>query len=111
MENYNFLSKEKAQNGISYVFGHFINNKEGKKIINTYIRNFKSKGFPKKLNPIIAVSVICSETSREIEDIALSNLLWGINIAKGEKEIPSMKKVKKKYSIKKKILSKKEKSK
>lgn len=81
-----------AEKGISYAFGHFMTDKDGPSIVKKYKGAFVGD-IPETL---IAVSVICAETTEEAEEIALSSLLWKVQQAKGDGEngIPSVKEAK-----------------
>src|SRR5699024_2558994 len=66
-----------AEKGMDYAFGHFMTNKDGPDIVNTYREHFwehhSSRG-----NDIIAVSVICADSEEEAQTLALSQFLWSI---------------------------------
>lgn len=73
-----------AQKGLHYVFGHFMSDADGPAIVQKYNENFKVKNKGKNREIIIAISVICAETTAEAEDLARSSLLWRIQQNKGE---------------------------
>lgn len=73
-----------AEKGMKYVFGHFMSDADGPAIIKKYHENFQARNENNKPQTIIAISVICAETTQAAENLALSNLLWGIQQAKGE---------------------------
>ncbi|WNB92849.1 LLM class flavin-dependent oxidoreductase [Bacillus sp. NEB1478] len=81
-----------AGNGTSYAFGHFMSDKNGPEIINTYRKQFKPSKKQQKAEVIIAVSVICAETTDKAEELALPVLFWRIQNAKGEgdKGVPTL---------------------
>ncbi|WP_153125858.1 LLM class flavin-dependent oxidoreductase [Peribacillus tepidiphilus] len=85
-----------AENGTAYAFGHFMSDKEGSDIMKTYLERFKAKGRLQRPKSIVAVSVICSETTERAEELALSGYLWHVQSAKGEgkKGIPSIEEAK-----------------
>ncbi|MFC3885064.1 LLM class flavin-dependent oxidoreductase [Bacillus songklensis] len=89
-------AKLAAENGTAYAFGHFMSDKEGTKIMNDYIQSFKAKGKLQQPQSILTVSAICSETTEKAEEVALSDHLWKIQLAKGEgnRGIPSMEEAK-----------------
>src|SRR5699024_11712100 len=63
------------ENKLNYVFGHCMSNGNGTEIIN----NYRDKFFKEhETNPeiIIAVSVICAETTKQAEKIARSTAIW-----------------------------------
>ncbi|GAB3057484.1 LLM class flavin-dependent oxidoreductase [Virgibacillus ainsalahensis] len=78
-----------ADKGMPYTFGHFMTSKDGPAIVKKYHDNFPGK-------TIVAVAVICAETTEEAEELALSNLLWGIQQEKLEESggVPSIEEVK-----------------
>ena len=85
-----------AENGIAYAFGHFMSDQEGSQIMNTYLRNFKAKGKLHQPASLVAVSVICADTTEKAEELALSEEMWKLQLAKGEgrKGIPSVEEAK-----------------
>ena len=89
-------AKIAAANGLPYVFGHFISDIDGLKILETYRQAFKRNNQLKHPKTIIAVSAICSETKEKAEEIALGELFWNILISKGEGNngIPSIEEAK-----------------
>lgn len=77
-------AKLAAENGTAYAFGHFMSDKDGADIMKRYIENFTPNAKLKKSESIIAVSVICAETTERAEQLALSGFLWKLKLAKGE---------------------------
>lgn len=75
-----------AEKGMKYAFGHFMSDADGPAIIQKYHEEFGLENKYNNPQTIIAISVICAETTAEAEELALSNLLWGIKQAKGEVE-------------------------
>ncbi|MEC5425005.1 LLM class flavin-dependent oxidoreductase [Virgibacillus sp. C22-A2] len=75
-----------AEKGIPYAFGHFMSEQDGPEIVKRYHANTKSG------KSLVAVSVICAETTKEAEELALSSQLWKIQQAKGEgkKGVPTV---------------------
>ena len=69
-----------AEKGISYAFGHFMTSNDGPSIVEKYRNSYAGEN-PKVL---IAVSVICAETTAEAEQLALSGQLWNVQQAKEE---------------------------
>jgi luciferase family oxidoreductase group 1 len=88
-----------AENGTAYAFGHFMSDKSGAEIVKTYKEQFKSGRSQKTPTSIIAVSVICAETTKKAEELALPELLWRIQKARGEgdKGVPSLEDAKSYY--------------
>lgn len=77
-------AKLAAENGTAYAFGHFMSDKDGADIMKRYIENFTPNAKLKKSESIIAVSVICAETTERAEQLALSGFIWKLKLAKGE---------------------------
>lgn len=68
-----------AKKKMDYVFGHFMTEADGPEIVKAYRAKHDGK-------VIIAVHVICAETTEEAEQLALSQLLW-----KERQQDPSLK--------------------
>ncbi|MCM2981154.1 LLM class flavin-dependent oxidoreductase [Niallia circulans] len=81
-----------ASYGTAYAFGHFMSDKDGIEIVNTYRNAFRQSSGLQKPQAIITVSVICAETSELAEELALSWFLSKIQTDKGEinNRIPTM---------------------
>ncbi|WP_096435129.1 LLM class flavin-dependent oxidoreductase [Alteribacter populi] len=81
-----------AKNGAAYAFGQFMSEVDGKSIMKAYIENFQPSKLLARPKSIIAVSVICAQTTEYAEELALSVLVWHILSAKGEADqgIPSI---------------------
>lgn len=80
-----------AKFGLSYVFGQFMSDQDGAAIVQTYRDNFQPRLDSQTPEVIVTVPVICAKTSEKAEEIALSNLVWQLLIAKGEgKKVPSI---------------------
>lgn len=79
-----------AEKGIPYAFGHFMTAQDGPEVVKTYYERFPEG------KAIIAVSVICAETTEEAEELALSNLLWKVQqeIGEGKAGVPSVEEAK-----------------
>lgn len=82
-----------AHNGMPYVFGHFMSSENGEEIIKRYFKYFQTNKYKDEPEVIIAVSVICAETEKKAEEIALSYLLWQIkqDDPMSDRQIPSKK--------------------
>lgn len=94
-------ARHAALNGTGFTFGHFISPDKAQDAITTYKEKFRpSKAFE---SPHInaCVFVVCAETQEEAEELALSQDLWLLNVAKGkDTRIPSIEEVKqKRFSI------------
>jgi luciferase family oxidoreductase group 1 len=92
-----------AKNGTAYAFGHFMSDKPGTEILKTYREQFKPGRTQKSPKSIIAVSVICAETTEKAEKLALPVLLWRVQKAKGEgdKGVPALEDAKNYYPMEK----------
>lgn len=103
-----------VEKNLPYTFGHFMSDANGPKIIQNYLKGMKDKAALSLGKPIVAVSVVCAETTEEAEELALSSQLWSILSGKGEGNagIPSIQEAKQ-YSYtseeKEKMLKQKEK--
>jgi luciferase family oxidoreductase group 1 len=65
-----------AEKGTNYAFGHFMSEADSVPIISTY-KNLLKEKFPNKTTEIIiAVHVICAETSAKAEKLALDSFTW-----------------------------------
>lgn len=73
-----------AEYGTAYAFGHFMSDKPGPEIVAAYQDRFQASKMQKRPETIIAVSVICAETTEEAEGLALPGVLWRLQITKGE---------------------------
>ncbi|WLR52659.1 LLM class flavin-dependent oxidoreductase [Bacillus tianshenii] len=85
-------AKMAAENGTAYVYGHFMSNVNGDEIIKNYREQFTPHNGSKPY-VMIAVSVICAETTKQAEELALSQLFWHILVEKEgySSGIPSIK--------------------
>ncbi|WP_075619095.1 LLM class flavin-dependent oxidoreductase [Paenisporosarcina indica] len=77
-------AKLAAENGTAYAFGHFMSDKDGPEIMKNYIDHFKPNAQLRKPESIVAVSMICAETTEKAQQLALSGFLWKIQLAKGQ---------------------------
>lgn len=83
-----------AEKGLPYAFGHFMTNSDGPKIVAKYRKNFIKK-YHIKPYVIVAVHVICAETSEKACEIAKSALAWQLMQEKSSENltVPSVKEV------------------
>lgn len=80
-----------AENGLPYAFGQFMSEQDGAAIIQQYLDAFQPKKPAQVPQVIVTVSGICADTTEKAEEIALSNLIWALQRAKGEgKYVPSI---------------------
>lgn len=73
-----------AENGVAYAYADFMSESDGSNIVELYRDNFKSSGKLSKPKSMIAIDVVCAETTELAEKLALSYLLWKLKAAKGE---------------------------
>lgn len=76
------------ERNLPYVFGDFMSDANGPAIVKGYFDNFKGK----TPQVIVAIQVICAETTEEAEELAQSNQVWRLQQAKGDGngKIPSV---------------------
>ena len=76
------------ERNLPYVFGDFMSDADGPAIVKGYFDNFKGK----TPQVIVAIQVICAETTEEAEELAQSNQVWRLQQAKGDGngKIPSV---------------------
>lgn len=72
-----------AEKGLPYAFGYFMTDKDGPSIVRDYKTAYEAR-HQQKPQVIIAVAVICAETTEKAEEIALSQLIWRIQQSKGK---------------------------
>lgn len=89
-------AKLAAEKGLAYAFGQFMSNEDGQAITKQYVEQFQSRTDDRLAEVIVAVSVICAETTKKAEEIALSSLIWSLQRDKGEGSdgIPSIEEAK-----------------
>src|SRR5699024_2585579 len=66
-----------AEKGMAYAFGHFMTDFDGEEIVDSYRTNFKRNHFDKP-EVIVAVHVICAETTEKANELAKSTLAWSL---------------------------------
>jgi luciferase family oxidoreductase group 1 len=65
-----------AEKGMNYAFGHFMSEVDAKPILSKY-KSHLSEKYPNKTPEIImAVQVICAETSEQAEQLAMKSFQW-----------------------------------
>lgn len=67
-----------AEKGLDYAFGHFMTDFDGPDIVKDYREKY-AEHHGASGHVIVAITVICAETSEEAEELALSNFLWKIH--------------------------------
>ena len=77
-------AKLAAENGTAYAFGHFMSDKDGPEIMKSYNNHFVPGKKLQGAQSILAVSVICGETTEKAEQLASSGFLWKLQLAKGQ---------------------------
>ncbi len=89
-----------AELGTAYAFGHFMSDKPGQEIVASYQKSFQPKSLLKTAKTIVAVSVICAETTERAEELALPGILWRKQNAAGEgRGVPTLEEVQSSFSI------------
>ncbi|RZT21747.1 LLM class flavin-dependent oxidoreductase [Fictibacillus sp. BK138] len=81
-----------AENGVAYAFGHFMSDKPGQQLLETYRDHFQPGRILKTSKSIVAVSVVCAETTEKASELALPVLFWRMQNQQGEggKGVPSI---------------------
>lgn len=69
---------------LPYTFGHFMSSSNGPVIVRDYMENMQEESQIPSYKPIVAVSVVCAETTEEAEELAMSSQLWSVLTDKGE---------------------------
>lgn len=80
-----------AKHGTGFVFGHFINPDDGEEATHYYRDHFQpSTRFPKP-KTIVCIFVVCGETKKEAEQLALTQDAWLLSVGKkgADTRIPS----------------------
>lgn len=85
-----------AEKGLPYSFGHFMTEKDGPAIVNTYRKEMTELHPTKKPYVIVAIRVICAETTEAAYDLSLSSCVWKIkqNSMDEEVYVPSVEEAK-----------------
>lgn len=73
-----------AETGVAYAFGHFMSEKDGEQLMNTYKNTFIATARLKQPSSLVAVAAICAETTEQAEEIALSGAAWRLQLGNGE---------------------------
>ncbi len=86
-----------AENGLAYNFGQFMSDENGAEIVQQYRQSFQPRKKGQKPYVIMALSVICAETTQKAEEIALSSIVWELQneSMEGNKGVPSVDEAKK----------------
>lgn len=66
------------EKGLKYAFGHFMTDKDGPAIVREYQEGMKKRYPAYKPYTIVAINVICAETTEDANDLAMSQFLWKI---------------------------------
>lgn len=75
---------------LPYTFGHFMSEANGPEIVKKYKNDIHNDDILKNQPPIIAVSVICAETTEKAQNLSLSALGWSILGGKEYDGVPSI---------------------
>ncbi|WP_110927936.1 LLM class flavin-dependent oxidoreductase [Bacillus massiliglaciei] len=79
-----------AKLGLSYAFGHFMSEKNGKDCMETFYQGHQS-GYRQKSKSLVTVTVLCAPTEREALEISSSIKAWQLQTSEGAGEtIPSI---------------------
>ncbi|MFC4404058.1 LLM class flavin-dependent oxidoreductase [Gracilibacillus xinjiangensis] len=90
-------ARNAAEMGAGFVFGHFINPKNGKKALEAYHQAFQPSPSLPQPRTIVCIFIICAETEEEAEELAISQDKWLLNVGKGrDTKVPSIEEVKEK---------------
>ncbi len=73
-----------AEYGTAFTYGHFISPANGKRATEYYYKHFHPSPHLDKPQANICIFVICANTQEEAEEMALSQDMWLLSIAKGE---------------------------
>lgn len=85
-----------AEHGTAFTYGHFITPENGVRVMDYYYTHFQPSTFLQKPKTNVCVFVVCAETQKEAEEIALSQDLWLLAVEKGiDTRIPSVEEAKK----------------
>jgi luciferase family oxidoreductase group 1 len=78
-----------VEKGMNYAFGHFMSGEDGPGIVKDYYKNSESRA-------LVAVTAVCAETTEKAEELALSDLVWKLQQAKGKGKagVPTIKEAK-----------------
>ncbi|MDX8045851.1 LLM class flavin-dependent oxidoreductase [Gracilibacillus sp. S3-1-1] len=86
-----------AEQGVGFVFGHFINPTNGEKAMQAYRDHFQPSVTLDKPKTIACVFVVCADTEEEAERLAETQDKWLLSVGKGgDTKVPSMEEVRKK---------------
>lgn len=66
------------EKGMNYVFGHFMTDQDGPAIVRKYRQEMEQHHPDHDAYVMIAIHVICAETSEEANDLAMSYFLWKV---------------------------------
>ncbi|WCK52790.1 LLM class flavin-dependent oxidoreductase [Aneurinibacillus sp. Ricciae_BoGa-3] len=70
--------------GAAFAFGHFMSDGDGPEIIKQYRQSFTPSSALRSPKSLIAVSVICAQTSEQAEQLAVSQDVWSIRMDAGQ---------------------------
>src|SRR5690606_27917502 len=73
-------------------FGQFMSDQNGEEIIQQYRHSFQPRKKGQKHYDIMALSVICAETTQKAEELAISSIIWQLQEENGKwnKDVPSV---------------------
>jgi luciferase family oxidoreductase group 1 len=78
-----------VEKGMNYAFGHFMSGEDGPGIVKDYHENGGSRA-------LVTVTAVCAETTEEAEELAVSDMIWKLQQAKGKGKsgVPTIKEAK-----------------
>ncbi|WP_020006705.1 LLM class flavin-dependent oxidoreductase [Salinicoccus albus] len=65
-----------AEKGLSYCFGQFMSDGNTRAVIDQYRHSFQPRDMEQKPYVMLALSVVCAETTEQAEEISLSSIVW-----------------------------------
>lgn len=93
------LSERGAKNagklGAGFTFGHFINPANGIDAMKAYRESFQPSETLKEPQTNVCIFIVCAETEKKAQEIAMSQDKWLLNVNKGaDTKVPSVEEVK-----------------
>ncbi|SDJ69659.1 LLM class flavin-dependent oxidoreductase [Sediminibacillus albus] len=89
-------AKNAANLGVGFTYGHFINPANGESALQTYRERFKPSATFSQPQTNVCIFVVCAETEKQAEELALSQDKWLLNVGNGrDTKVPSIAEAKK----------------
>ena len=89
-----------AENGTAFTFGHFIAPGNGRIALDYYYTHFQASEALQEPKANVCIFVVCAKSQEKAEELALSQDMWLLSIAKGQST-----KLESPEAIKKKVLT------